>query len=87
MRLGPSTLLFWLSVVCCLVAQALIVRSVVAARRLPAASPDLPRANAAVELLWALGPAVALAVLLVFTWRAIESHDARAAAVSIEGTR
>ena len=78
MRLTPSTLLFWSSVACCLVAQVLIVRSVLGAGRLPAASPDLPRSRDAVELFWALVPAVALGVLLLFTWRAIEARDARA---------
>ena len=32
----PATILFWLAVACCLVAQTLIVRSVLAARALPA---------------------------------------------------
>ena len=86
MRLTPSTLLFWTSVACCLVAQVLIVRSVVGARRLPAASPELPRPRGGVELLWAIVPAVALGVLLLFTWRAIDAREARrtvpAAAVS-----
>ena len=78
MRLTPSTLLFWSSVACCLVAQVLIVRSVLGARHLPAASPELPRSRDAVELFWAIMPAVALGVLLLFTWRAIDAREARA---------
>ena len=67
----PATILFWLAVACCLVAQILIVRSVVAARGLPAARPDLPRARGSVEVMWAVVPAIALAALLFFTWKAI----------------
>jgi len=66
-----ATILFWISVACCLVAQVLIVRSVVAARGLPAARPELPRARGSVEVMWAVVPAIALAALLFFTWRAI----------------
>ena len=66
-----ATILFWISVACCLVAQVLIVRSVVAARGLPAARPELPRARGSVEIMWAVVPAIALAALLFFTWQAI----------------
>ena len=79
MRFTPSSLLFWSSVACCLVAQVSIVRSVFGARRLPAASPEVPRSRGGVELFWAIVPAVALGVLLLFTWRAIEAHESRAA--------
>jgi len=76
----PATILFWMSVACCLVAQVLIVRSVVAARALPAVRPELPRARGSVEVMWAVVPAVALAVLLFFTWRAIQTNRATRAA-------
>jgi hypothetical protein len=72
--------LFWISVACCLVAQVLIVRSVLAARRLPAVRPDLPRANGGVELLWSVVPGIGLALLLLFTWRAMTARVDRAAA-------
>ena len=78
----PATILFWTSVACCLVAQLLIVRSVLAARVLPAVRPDLPRARGSVEVMWAIVPAVALAVLLLFTWRAIQTHGAIRAATA-----
>jgi heme/copper-type cytochrome/quinol oxidase subunit 2 len=70
-----ATMLFWISVACCLIAQGLIVRSVVAARALPAVRPDLPRARGSVEVMWAIVPAIALAVLLFLTWRAIEARE------------
>ena len=86
-RLTPSTLLFWSSAACCLVAQVLIVRSVLGAGRLPAASPELPRSRGGVELFWALVPAVALGVLLLFTWRAIGAREARVAAPGVVTAR
>jgi heme/copper-type cytochrome/quinol oxidase subunit 2 len=67
----PATILFWISVACCLVAQVLIIRSVLAARSLPAVRPELPRARGSVEVMWAIVPGIALAVVLFFTWRAI----------------
>ena len=72
----PATILFWISVACCLVAQVLIVRSVLAARGLPAVRPELPRARGSVEVMWAVVPGIALAAVLFFTWRAIggETH-------------
>ena len=87
MRLSPATGLFWISVACCLIAQVLIVRSVLGVRHLPAPDPALPRARSGVELLWAVAPAFALAGLLIFTWRAIESHEVRRAAPAVETAR
>ncbi len=84
----PATILFWVSVASCLVAQVLIVRSVLAARTLPAARPELPRARGSVEVMWAIAPAVALAALLFFTWRAIHTNGAtRAPATSVVAER
>ncbi len=46
----------------------------------------MPHSRGAVEMLWAVLPAVGLVVLLAFTWRAIQStsasrsHDASATA-------
>jgi heme/copper-type cytochrome/quinol oxidase subunit 2 len=77
-----STLLFWSSVACCLVAQVLIVRSVLGAARLPEPHAGVPRSRESVELFWALVPAVALGVLLLFTWRAIEAREMPRAAAT-----
>ena len=76
MILTPRSLLFWSSVVCCLVAQVLIVRSVLGARTMTGPRPELTRSRGAVEVLWAVMPAVALGVLLWFTWQAIRRHEA-----------
>ena len=85
MRFSFADGLFWTSVACCLIAQLLIVRSVLGARHLPRPEPGLPRAHAGVELLWAVAPAVALMVLLVFTWRAIQERDAGRTPVAAVG--
>jgi heme/copper-type cytochrome/quinol oxidase subunit 2 len=82
MRLSFADGLFWTSVAFCLVAQLLIVRSVLGARHLPSPAADVPRSRGAVELVWALVPAIALAVLLVFTWRAMREHQATTSAVA-----
>ena len=74
--------LFWLSVACCALAQFFIIRSVSAARRAAQPATTLPRQRGAVEMLWAVLPAVGLAVLLVFTWRAIRAADSAAPAPS-----
>ena len=68
--------LFWSSAICCLVAQVLIVRSVLGVRKLPEPRPELARSRDGVELFWALLPAVALGVLLFFTWREIGQRSA-----------
>ena len=68
--------LFWTSVACCAVAQIFIIRSVRGARYVPEPTAMVPRSRNAVEMLWAVLPAVGLVVLLTFTWRAIQSNAA-----------
>ena len=68
--------LFWTSVACCAVAQIFIIRSVRGARYVPEPTAMMPRTRNAVEMLWAVLPAVGLVVLLTFTWRAIQSNSA-----------
>ena len=63
---------FWLSVVACVVAQGAIVRSVFASRSVHA-SESVPRPRLAVELSWAVMPAVALVVLFWLTWGALHA--------------
>ena len=90
MPLSARHILFWSSAICCLFAQVLIVRSVLSVRSLPEPRPELARSRGSVELFWALLPAVALGVLFVFTWRAIErrpSLEQAASAPAMEATR
>jgi heme/copper-type cytochrome/quinol oxidase subunit 2 len=70
----PATVLFWISVASCVVAQVLIIRSVLAARALSAVRPELPRARGSVEVMWAVVPGILLTVVLFFTWRAIDGE-------------
>lgn len=73
MRLSFADGLFWTSVACCAIAQLFIIRSVLGGRHVPTPEPaaHLPPQRGAVELLWTVVPAIALAVVLHFTWRAI----------------
>ena len=66
-----ASALFWISVVCCAVAQFFIVRSIRGSQHMAEPAPNLPRSSSVVELLWAVIPGIGLAVLLWFTWRAI----------------
>lgn len=77
MRLSFADGLFWLSVACCVIAQTFIIRSVQSTRNAPEAAATVPRARHSVEVLWAILPALALAVLLAFTWRAIRARPDR----------
>jgi heme/copper-type cytochrome/quinol oxidase subunit 2 len=85
MRLLFANGLFWLSVACCLIAQLYIIRSVRGARHVPAPAAGLPRHRGALELLWAVVPAIGLVVLLVFTWRAIQETTSPSSAPARSG--
>jgi heme/copper-type cytochrome/quinol oxidase subunit 2 len=78
MRFSFADGLFWTSVACCALAQLFILRSVGGSRHVRTAEPTthLPRQRAGMELFWAVVPAVALTVLLLFTWRAVHVSDA-----------
>ncbi len=78
MRLILTDGLFWLSVVCCTIAQFFIIRSVRGTRHVPEPSAGVPRSRDSVEFVWAVLPAIGLVVLLLFTWRAM--HPAAGAA-------
>ena len=80
MRLSFADGLFWSSVACCALAQFFILRSVYGGRSAGRRTSDpggagVPQPRGTLELLWAIVPAIALAALLVFTWRAMREHD------------
>jgi heme/copper-type cytochrome/quinol oxidase subunit 2 len=65
---------FWCAVLSCAAGQALILRSYARARARAAtgATPaGVPEPRALIEFAWTVLPAVALAVVLVFSWRAM----------------
>ena len=61
MSLTLATAIFWIAVACCAVAQTAIVRS----------SLVSPSAKRGADLFWSILPGIGLAVLLVFTWKAL----------------
>ncbi|HEY4217094.1 MAG TPA: hypothetical protein VGM67_08150 [Gemmatimonadaceae bacterium] len=63
--------IFWVAVACCSIAQLAIIRSaIVSPARVAGAAPTTSVRRAA-EIAWAVIPGIALAVLLLFTWRAM----------------
>ena len=67
--------LFWVAVAFCLVAQVAIVRSIVISSPTSVSpSGSESRTSRATELFWAVLPGLALAAVLVFTWRAMHPH-------------
>jgi len=66
--------IFWIAVACCTVAQVAIIRSVVISPTRPSDSAIEPSATRRMlEIAWAVLPGVALAVVLLFTWRAMHA--------------
>lgn len=73
--------LFWLSVICCVVAEVAIVRATLRVSRLsgepvataPSGTSAMPRPRRGLELLWVVLPALVLAVVLGATWRAVSA--------------
>lgn len=74
----PTSTLFWIATALVVIGQLMILRSTVRAMRGAASA----RARRGIEWSYAIVPVVALALVLVATWRAAERHSARAAAVS-----
>ena len=74
MQLSFADGLFWTSVACCALAQLCILRSVGVRHHVPEPTAAmLPRSRGTLEVLWAVVPALALAAVLVFTWRAMHA--------------
>ena len=72
--------IFWVAVASCTIAQVAILRSIftTAPRGAPTVSANAPRVHRAMEIVWAILPAVALAGILALTWR--HMRDDRAGA-------
>ena len=71
-----ATTIFWIGVVLCVIAHRYILRSAFAAGAAVQHSHTLPPIRRAAELVWVIVPAIALVLLLVATWRAIELQKA-----------
>ena len=68
------SIIFWIAVAACAVAEIAILRSTFVVRRANK-SELVPAASRAGELVWAFVPAVALSVVLVATWQRIEARE------------
>ena len=80
MTASLAAFLFWISVAVCAVAELAIVAATARASRRATVAADVPQVDGArplpatrrwLEVLYAVVPAVVLAVLFVFTWRAM----------------
>jgi heme/copper-type cytochrome/quinol oxidase subunit 2 len=76
MSLSLADAIFWVAVACCVIAQLAIVRSVlVSPARVPDSQPT-STGRRVVEIAWAVLPGVALAFVLLLTWRAMHGSVA-----------
>ena len=75
--MSPSLIgvMFWIAAACCAVAQVALIWSAIRAPMsgsTESASMRMP--SRASEIAWTIVPAIGLALLLVFTWRAQARH-------------
>jgi heme/copper-type cytochrome/quinol oxidase subunit 2 len=63
--------IFWIAVACCSIAQLAIVRSAVVSPARVSGGATTSGARRAAEIAWAVIPGIALAAVLLFTWRAM----------------
>lgn len=84
-----SEFIFWVAVACCVVAQIAIVRASIAPQRQDPSGAGVPRPARATELVWVILPALMLALVLLWTWRAIDEtphvHSSTAEASALAG--
>ena len=68
--------IFWIAALLCVIAEIAILRSMMRGSRVTPANsaPDavVPRGRPAVELIWAIAPAIGLIVILALTRNAIQ---------------
>jgi hypothetical protein len=75
MRPAVADAIFWSALACCVVAQVAILRSALTRHRPPAGAPvTLPPLRRGAEMVWALLPAIALAGVMILTWRAVRAR-------------
>ena len=68
-----AEVIFWVAVVCCVVAEIAILKATATGRYVPPADPALPVVRRPAEIVWAIVPAVVLAIVLWMTWAAIHA--------------
>ena len=62
---------FWIAAAICIVAEIAILRSAFAPHPDTTESGSLPHSGKGIEMIWAILPAIALAILLAATWRVV----------------
>jgi heme/copper-type cytochrome/quinol oxidase subunit 2 len=82
MSLTLSNAVFWIAAVACVVAQLGILRATRPQPTLGATSRPHRTASRLEEVVWATLPAVALALVLVLTWRAVHARAATPSATA-----
>ena len=68
-----TDVVFWLAAASCAVGHIAILHSIVATP-LPADDRRSENRRRAVEIVWAVLPGIALAFVLIFTWRDMHQH-------------
>ena len=63
--------IFWIAAALCVIAELAILRSAFMPRPGAIESETLPHSSRGIEMIWAVVPAVALAILLAATLRAV----------------
>jgi heme/copper-type cytochrome/quinol oxidase subunit 2 len=63
--------IFWIAAAICIVAEIAILRSAFVPHPDTAESASLPHSARGLEMIWAIVPAIVLAILLAATWRAV----------------
>ena len=63
--------IFWVAAVICIVAEIAILRSAFMTHPDTPDSASLPHSGRGLEMIWAIVPAIVLAILLAATWRAV----------------
>ena len=84
--------LFWVSAACCVVAELVLLRSLLFGRAREAerqaakgAPASVPQTRRPVEIAWAILPAIGLMFVLYLTWRAVDAPQPSAADVTPGG--
>ncbi|MCC6245663.1 MAG: hypothetical protein IT353_22720 [Gemmatimonadaceae bacterium] len=62
---------FWIAAIACIVAQFFILRAVIQAVPSVTGSPDVPRPNRAMEIAWAILPALLIAAVFIGAWQVL----------------
>lgn len=62
---------FWIALCVCIVAEIAILRSAFMPHPDTVKSASLPHSERGLEMIWAIVPAIVLAILLAATWRAV----------------